>query len=190
MVEFFERLRAHLREVPSTGIDAAGLKLREAAVLAPVFWRGGEPWVYLTKRPMTLRKHPGQIAFPGGSRDANDLTPLHTALRETNEELGIEPDLVDVLGLLGAMPTVTSFFVTPFVGVVPEGLALRPSPHEIEAVLEAPLFRLRHEKRVIYEAPRDVWVWGNGEHVVWGATGRMMDQLVQHVNAVRQSPVR
>ena len=160
-------------------------QLREAAVLAPLFWRGGEPWAYLTMRPMTLRKHPGQISFPGGSRDPGDLTPLHTALRETQEELGIVPEQVEVLGLLGAMPTVTSFWVTPFVGVVADSLALTPNPLEIEAVLEAPLFRLRREKRVIFEAPRDVFVWGDGAHVVWGATGRMMDQLVQHVEAVR-----
>ncbi len=185
MVDFFDRLRAHLHDVPSKSIEAPGLQLREAAVLAPLFWRDGEPWAYLTMRPMTLRKHPGQIAFPGGSRDPADLTPLHTALRETHEELGIAPEDVEVLGLLGTMPTVTSFWVTPFVGVVPTTLTLRPNPFEIEAVLEAPLFRLRREKRVIFEAPRDVLVWGEGTHVVWGATGRMLDQLMQHIDGIR-----
>jgi len=186
VADFFERLRAHLHAEPSKNLETPGLRLREAAVLAPLFWRGDEPWAYLTMRPMTLRKHPGQISFPGGSRDLGDLTPLHTALRETHEELGIGPDQVDVLGLLGSMPTVTSFWVTPFVGVVPASLTLTPNPFEIEAVLEAPLFRLRREQRVIFEAPRDVFVWDEGAHVVWGATGRMLDQLLQHVSAVRQ----
>ncbi len=182
---FFSRLKTHLHDVPSKSFEASGLQLREAAVLAPMFWRDGEPWVYLTQRPMSLRKHPGQISFPGGSRDEGDLTPLHTALRETHEELGIEPGQVEVLGLLGAMPTITSYWVTPFVGVVPAGLTLNPNPFEIDAVLEAPLLRLRHEQRIIFDAPRDVFVWGDAAHIVWGATGRMLEQLVDHVLAVR-----
>jgi 8-oxo-dGTP pyrophosphatase MutT (NUDIX family) len=181
---FFERLRERLRTVRSKTLEAPGLSLKEAAVLAPLFWRGGEPFVYLTQRPMTLRKHPGQIAFPGGGRDSTDLTPLHTALRETQEELGLPADRVEVLGMLGAMPTVTAFWVTPFVGVVPADAALTPNPGEIARVLEAPLWRLRREKRRIYEADRDVYVWDAGEDVVWGATWRMLDQLLEHVRAV------
>lgn len=181
---FFERLRTRLRTVPSKTLEAHGVSLKEAAVLAPLFWRGGEPWTYLTQRPMTLRKHPGQISFPGGGRDAGDLTPLHTALRETREELGLPEARVDVLGMLGAMPTITAFWVTPFVGVVPADAPLSPNPHEIEAVLEAPLWRLRRETRRIYEAERDVFVWDEGRDVVWGATWRMLNQLLEHVEAV------
>ena len=158
--------------------------LKEAAVLAPLFWRGGEPWVYLTMRPLTMRKHPGQISFPGGAKDPADLTPLHTALREADEELGIPAESVEVLGMLGGMPTVTSYYVTPFVGVVPATLKLKPNPSEIAEVIEAPLLRLRTEKRVIYEAPRDVYVWDEARHVVWGATWRMVRQLSEHVVAV------
>lgn len=182
--DFFERLRTRLRRVPSKTLEAPGLALKEAAVLAPLFWRGGEPWTYLTQRPITLRKHPGQISFPGGGRDAADLTPLHTALRETHEELGLEPARVDVLGMLGAMPTITAYWVTPFVGVVPADAPLSPNPVEIAEVLEAPLWRLRREKRRLYEAERDAFVWDDGRHVVWGATWRMLDQLLAHVDAV------
>ncbi|MEW6435430.1 MAG: CoA pyrophosphatase [Myxococcota bacterium] len=182
--DFFERLRARLRTVPSKTLEAPGLTLKEAAVLAPLFWRNGEPWTYLTQRPMTLRKHPGQISFPGGGRDASDLTPLHTALRETREELGLPVERVDVLGMLGAMPTITSYWVTPFVGVVPAEAPLSPNPGEIAQVLEAPLWRLRREKRRIYEADRDVYVWDAGRDVVWGATWRMLHQLLEHVEAV------
>jgi 8-oxo-dGTP pyrophosphatase MutT (NUDIX family) len=181
---FFERLRTRLRTVPSKTLEAPGLSLKEAAVLAPLFWRDGEPWAYLTQRPLTLRQHPGQIAFPGGGRDEADLTPLHTALRETREELGLPPDQVDVLGMLGAMPTVTAYWVTPFVGLVPADAPLTPSPGEIAQVLEAPLWRLRRETRRLYEAERDVFVWGDGRDVVWGATWRMLHQLVEHVDAV------
>ncbi|MER2560995.1 MAG: CoA pyrophosphatase [Myxococcaceae bacterium] len=182
--DFFSRLQTRLRTVPSRVMEAPGMQLKEAAVLAPLFWREGEPWAYLTMRPLTLRKHPGQISFPGGARDSGDLTPLHTALRETKEELGLEPDDVTVLGMLGAMPTITSYWVTPFVGVVPAEAPLTPNEGEIAEVLEAPLWRLRKEKRFIYQADRDVYVWGDGRNVVWGATWRMLDQLMEHVAAI------
>jgi|APLak6261679142_1056127.scaffolds.fasta_scaffold00002_78 8-oxo-dGTP pyrophosphatase MutT (NUDIX family) len=183
--QFFTRLKDHLHSAPSKTFEAPGLELKEAAVLAPLFWKNGEPFAWLTRRPMTLRKHPGQISFPGGGREAGDVTPLHTALRETKEELGIAPDDVEVLGLLGAMPTITSYWVTPFVGVVPHDVKLSPNPGEIAEVLAAPLWRLRREKRHLYQADRDVFVWDDARHVVWGATWRMLDQLMEHVEAVR-----
>ncbi len=181
---FFGRLKEHLHRSPSKTFDAPGLQLKEAAVLAPLFWRAGEPWAYLTRRPLTLRKHPGQISFPGGGREPADVTPLHTALRETHEELGIAPEQVEVLGLLGAMPTITSYWVTPFVGVIAEDVKLDPNPGEIDEVIAAPLWRLRKEKRHLFQADRDVFVWDDARHVVWGATWRMLSQLVEHVEAI------
>jgi 8-oxo-dGTP pyrophosphatase MutT (NUDIX family) len=182
---FFERLRTRLRTVPSATEEPPGHALKDASVLAPLFWRGEEPWALLTMRPLTLRTHPGQISFPGGGRDLGDVTPLHTALRETHEELGIAPDDVDVLGMLGSMPTITAYYVTPFVGVVPSGVALTPNA-EVAEVLEAPLWRLRREKRVFFHAERDVFVWDDARHAVWGATWRMLDQLVTHIEAVSE----
>jgi 8-oxo-dGTP pyrophosphatase MutT (NUDIX family) len=176
---FFAKLKNQLRSAPPKSMESGGMLLKEAAVLAPLFWRGGEPWVLLTMRPLTMRKHPGQISFPGGAKDPSDLTPLHTALREAHEELGILPESVEVLGMLGGMPTVTSYYVTPFVGVVPADLQLKPNAAEIAEVIEAPLLRLREEKRVFYEAPRDAYVWDDAPHAVWGATWRMMRQLVE-----------
>jgi 8-oxo-dGTP pyrophosphatase MutT (NUDIX family) len=181
MDPFFERLRASLHDHPSRALDSGGMQLKEAAVLAPVFLRGGEPWALLTRRPETLRKHPGQVAFPGGGREERDETPLHTALREAEEELGIPPDAVEVLGILGTMPTVTGFFVTPFVGAVPAGLVLEPSAEEISEVLEVPLLRLKGVKRRAYQADRDAWVWEGTDHFIWGATYRMVTQLLEHV---------
>jgi 8-oxo-dGTP pyrophosphatase MutT (NUDIX family) len=181
MEPFFERLRASLHEHPSKSMDSGGLVLKEAAVLAPLFLRGGEPFALLTMRPETLRKHPGQVAFPGGARDPEDVTPLHTALRETHEELGISPDAVEVLGMLGQMPTITSYFVTPFVGVIRDGLALSPSAVEIQEVLEVPLLRMRVEKRHAYNADRDAYVWEGSKRFIWGATFRMVQQLMEHV---------
>jgi 8-oxo-dGTP pyrophosphatase MutT (NUDIX family) len=181
MDPFFERLKSSLHEYPSRSLEAGALLLKEAAVLAPVFLRGGEPWGLLTRRPENLRKHPGQVAFPGGGREPEDTTPLHTALREAKEELGIPPDSVEVLGLLGTMPTITGFFVTPFVGAIPDGLKLVPSAEEISEVLEVPLLRLKQEKRRAYDADRDAYVWEGSERFIWGATFRMVTQLLVHV---------
>ena len=178
---FFERLRESLKLHPSPSMEANGLVLKEAAVLAPLFMRNDEPWAVLTLRPKTLRRHPGQVAFPGGGRESFDVTPLHAALREADEELGIRPEQVEVLGLLGTLPTITGFFVTPFVGVISESLQLRPSRDEIEEVIEVPLLRLTVERREAMGAMRDAYVWPQSPRFIWGATFRMMTQLLEHV---------
>lgn len=180
---FFSSLRSRLRLAPLT-VPRPPLALRDASVLAPLFWKKNEPWVYLTRRPLSLRHHPGQISFPGGGHEAGDVTSLHTALRETNEELGIAPQAVDVLGQLAPLATISSFWVTPFVGVVSEQLQLSPQPGEIDTVLEAPLWRLRKEKRTIFHAQRDVLVWDDGEHVVWGVTWHVLTALLNHVEQI------
>lgn len=181
--DFFERLRAQLKKAPPKSIEPGGMLLKEAAVLAPLFWRDGEPWVYLTMRPLTMRQHAGQISFPGGARDPDDLTPLHTALREVDEELGIPPDSVEVLGMLAGMPSITSYYVTPFVGVVPASLKLHPNSVEVGEVIQAPLLRLRVEKRMLFQAQREVFVWDDAKHVVWGLTWRFIRELVDHARA-------
>ncbi len=181
MDPFFQRLKASLHEHPSPSLSSAGMVLKEASVLAPLFMRGGEPWAVLTMRPETLRKHPGQVSFPGGGREPQDVTPLHTALREAHEELRIPPDDVDVLGMLGTMPTITSYLVTPFVGVIPEGLPLVADPGEVQEILEVPLLRVRLEKRQAYQADRDAYVWEGSSRFIWGATFRMVQQLLEHV---------
>ena len=177
-----EHIRAKLAAHQPAYIDDETLP--RAAVLLPLYESGGETHVLFTVRSELVEHHKGQISFPGGAKDPADLTPLHTALREANEELGIPPDSVEVLGMLGAMPTVTSYYVTPFVGVVPPDLKLTPNAAEIAEVIEGPLWRLRAEKRVIFEAPRDVYVWDDAKHVVWGATWRMVRQLGEAVEAV------
>lgn len=178
---FFAALERVLKRGPAPSLDPGALRLKEAAVLAPVFWRGGEPWAWTTRRPETLRKHPGQISFPGGGRDEADLTLLHTALRETEEELGIPRDAVKVLGMLGGVPVPTGFYVTPFVAAVSPAQPLKPSAAEIAEVLEVPLLRLSAVRRVFFQAERDAWAWEGSEHVIWGATHRMIRQLLEAV---------
>jgi 8-oxo-dGTP pyrophosphatase MutT (NUDIX family) len=143
------------------------------------------PYVLLTRRPTTLRKHAGQIAFPGGSRDPEDATPVHTALRETQEEVGIPPERVEVLGVLDEFPTITSYRVTPYIGAIPPDLAYVPSAAEIDEILEVPLPHLlnpANQRVEIWEAGkagREVYFYDFGPHVIWGVSGRILKHLLE-----------
>lgn len=186
----WEELRAHLEQKPGRLLNLPGLTLRESAVLVPLFEREGVPHALFTKRPVTLRTHAGQISFPGGSRDATDPTPLHTALREAEEELGIPQDAVKVLGLLDEIPTITEFRIAPFVGVIPGDLAYRPNPDEIAEIIEVPLPHLlsgatfRVEQYEVRGRLRDVYFYDYQGHTIWGATARILRDLLQIVNAL------
>lgn len=184
MDDLFPRLKARLHRDPGKALNLPGAQLRESAVLAPLFLREGEPWLLFTKRPTTLRRHAGQISFPGGARDDEDSTPLHTALRETQEELGIPPEQVEVLGMLDELPTITSFRIVPFVGAIPADLPLRPNPEEIAELIEVPVRALlqpslpRVELWNVMEKEREVYFYDYGAHVIWGATARILKDLL------------
>ncbi len=186
MEPLFEQLRRRLQAVPPRSLNLPGLVLRESAVLVPLLMRG-EPHVLFTKRPASLRTHGGQISFPGGVRDEADPTPLHTALRELHEELGIPPAQVEVLGMLDETPTITQFRVVPFVGVIPPQFAYVASPEEIEEVIEVPLSHLldpafqRSEKHQVFGRERDIYFYDYGQHVIWGATARILRDLLHIV---------
>jgi 8-oxo-dGTP pyrophosphatase MutT (NUDIX family) len=181
----FDALENHLASRAPRALHLPGLVLREAAVLVPLLLREGTPHIVFTKRPTTLRHHAGQYSFPGGSRDPEDTTPLHTALRETREELGIDVSGVRVLGALDEVPTLTEFRIQPFVGVIPQGLEYRPNPDEVEFVLEVPLPHLmepairRTERRSVRGMEYDVDFYTYGTHVIWGATGRILRDLLR-----------
>jgi 8-oxo-dGTP pyrophosphatase MutT (NUDIX family) len=108
-------------------LEEPGAGTTPAAVLVPVVERPS-PTVILTLRPETMRKHPGQISFPGGRIDADDDGAVAAALREAEEEIGLPPSAVEVIGLADRYRTVTGFEVTPVVGVVPPDLPIRPHP--------------------------------------------------------------
>ena len=190
MEALFEELKRRLQLTPPRPLLFPGLELREAAVLIPLFSRAGVPHVLFTKRTQSLRNHAGQISFPCGTRDESDATPLHTALRETHEELGIPPAAVTVLGLLEETPTVTQFRVLPFVGVIPSDFAYVANPAEIEEILEIPLSHLlrpeihRMEKLKFEGREREVYFYDYGKYVIWGATARMLRNLLQVVSAL------
>ena len=185
-----ERLRAALES--GRGRDVillAGDVLEEtggitvpAAVLVPVVDRP-EPTVILTERPHSMRKHPGQISFPGGRIEASDAGIVAAALREAEEEIGLPPHAVEIVGEADLYRTITGFEVTPVVGVIPAGLALRADPGEVAAMFEVPLAFLldpaRHVVRTIEIAGQTrryyeiVWE----ERRIWGATAAMIVNL-------------
>ncbi|HEX8434909.1 CoA pyrophosphatase [Archangium sp.] len=194
MDTLFDALEARLASRPPRAVNLPGLVLREAAVLVPLLVREGSPHILFTKRPTTLRHHAGQYSFPGGSRDAEDTTPLHTALRETREELGIDVSGVRVLGALDEVPTLTEFRIQPFVGVIPEGVEYQPSPDEVEFILEVPLAALldptlrRTERRSVRGMEYEVDFYTYGSHVIWGATGRILRDLLRLASELSGRP--
>ena len=179
--EFRDRLAAALAAHRPTKTTLPGT--RAAAVLIPVIG-SSDPTVLFTQRTDTLPKHKGQISFPGGAKDDGE-TLVGAALRETAEEIDLEPTLVDVIGELDTFPTfVSGYTVTPFVGWLPERPVLSPNPAEVAAVLEVPLSSLsdeiradpgfEHEQRTY---PTEAWIWeGN---VIWGVTARIVRQFLE-----------
>lgn len=184
MERWFEALQRRLEQATPRQLRLPGMELREASVLLPLYFSLGQPHILFTRRPETLRSHAGQISFPGGSRDPDDATPLHAALRETHEELGVPPEQVRVLGTLDEIPTVTGFRIQPFVGVVAESSRFAPSPEEVSELLVVPWRHLtdpanvRTERKVFWGKELDTYFFQWRDHVIWGATAHILQNLL------------
>ena len=155
---------------------------RRAAVLVPLFVRDGALRIVLTRRTETVEHHRGQISFPGGGEEEGDESAFATAVRETEEELGIPAGDIRLLGALGPLTTVSDFFVEPFVGAIPYPHVLRPAEAEIAEVIEAPVAALLDpkilERRLIPGREEPTLFYHYGPHVIWGATARMLKELL------------
>lgn len=163
--------------------------LRPAAVLIAVTDRPDHaqgPGVLLIHRPSHMRAHPGQAAFPGGKIDAGE-TPIEAALREANEELGIDPALVDVIGATDQYRTGTGYDITPVLAMVPPDLAIQPNPAEVAGWFEPPLaFVLDPANHIRRESE---WAGRRGsyidiqwnEHRIWGVTAGIIANLAQRI---------
>jgi len=159
----------------------------EAAVLVPLYGWPERPGLVFTERRHDLRRHPGEISFPGGRRDHPSESLLETALREAHEEIGLDPAAVEIAGALPPIGTfVTSFKVHPFVGLIEPGLELLPSPVEVETVLAFTLEQLRagyEMKRLVRRGvPIRTPTYTVEGHLVWGATARILEELLQRVS--------
>lgn len=152
---------------------------RPAAVLLPLFDRSGTPHLILTKRTTTLPAHPGQISLPGGGRDPGDTDLRMTALRETHEELGIDPEMIEIIGELDDVATFQSqFIVTPVIGVLREVPDIRPNPDEIDRVMEVAVADVLAIDARLPPTPtlRELRYPLAGEDV-WGATARILHEF-------------
>jgi 8-oxo-dGTP pyrophosphatase MutT (NUDIX family) len=186
---FLQAVRAALEGREVGGLADPGAKqdrpLRPASVLVPIFEQEGEAGVVLLRRSDHLGKHPGQIAFPGGGREACE-DELACALRESQEEVGIAPGDVEILGRLDRYATITDYLVSPFVGRLQRWpMELVADPGEVAAILTVPVAQLvapgalRVASIERDGAARNVNFFAVGDHVIWGATARMLRQLLE-----------
>ena len=165
-------------EMPSTGTP-----LRPASVLIPVIVREAGLTVLFTRRTEHLQAHAGQISFPGGGAEPSDASPIETALRETQEEIGLSPGQVQVLGTLDDHPTVTGYLVTPFVGLVSPPFELRLDEFEVAEIFEVPLAFLldpanhRRDSMIREGRRRDFDAVPYGPYYIWGATAAILLQF-------------
>jgi 8-oxo-dGTP pyrophosphatase MutT (NUDIX family) len=157
----------------------------DAAVLIPMHGWPDNPGLVLTERRGDLRRHAGEISFPGGRQDPGEGL-LETALREAEEEIGLSPDQVEVAGALPPVGTfVTNYKIHPFVGLIPGGLSFKPNPAEVESVLVAPLDELRagYDKRRLVRrgVPIKTDTYVIGDSLIWGATARILGDLLERL---------
>lgn len=156
---------------------------RRAAVLVPIVDRPDGLNVLLTERAAHLRNHAGQVSFPGGRLEGDHETPVDAALRETEEEIGLERGYVTIAGYLESHIIFTGFHVVPVVGFVNPGFSLQPNPKEVAAVFEVPLTHIldpaNHGTRVRTVEGGEIHVYNIpcGERVIWGATAGMLMSL-------------
>jgi len=183
-----ERIRDCLLPEPSPEcfVEEAGgdnQELTPAAVLFPIVLRDSGRTVLLTQRTAHLRDHAGQVSFPGGRVELEDASPVHTALRETEEEIGLAREHVEVLGFLPEYRTGTGFRVTPVVALVKPPFDLALDPFEVAEAFEVPLDFLldpaNHQEHSVHYrgALRHFFAMPYGDHFIWGATAGMIRSL-------------
>ena len=185
-------MSAELRQLLLDPEEAAELDAHgriDAAVLIPMHGWPHAPGIVFTERRGDLRRHAGEVSFPGGRQDpGEDL--LATALREAEEEIGLPRDNVEIAGALPPVGTfVTSYKVHPFVGLIEEGLRFEPNPAEVENVLVAPLDELAASYDRRRMLPRGIPIKTDtyliGESIIWGATARILGDLLQRLRPDR-----
>jgi 8-oxo-dGTP pyrophosphatase MutT (NUDIX family) len=183
------QLAGELRPVLLSPEDAAALDVRgriDAAVLVPLYVSDHELHAVFTRRRADLRRHAGEISFPGGRQDVEEEDLRTTALREAEEEIGLPPDAVELVGALVPTPTiVTNYAIYPFVGIIEPGHVWTPSAAEVDEVLELPLRAVRdgHDRRRLMRrgVPFRTDVYEVDGQVIWGATARIVGDLLERI---------
>ncbi len=189
-------LRSSLLSEPPVGDfvleEGAGDQvLTPAAVLVPIVLHPAGQTVLLTQRTAHLRDHAGQISFPGGRVEADDLTPTHTALRETEEEIGLSRESIEIVGFLPEYRTGTGFRVTPVVALVHPPFTVQPDPFEVAEIFEVPLDFLldpaNHQRHSLHYrgALRNYFAMPYGDYFIWGATAGMIRSLSERLGLLQ-----
>ncbi len=165
-------------------------RLKGAAVLVPLMYFDSEWHLLFTRRTDRVESHKGQVSFPGGASDEGETTPEETALREAHEEIGLDPSHVTVLGRLSRMITVTSFQVSPIVGVIPWPYAFKVAGFEVARIFTIPLLwlanRNNHWEFFMRDSERSLIAYHpyDGE-LLWGATARMTVNFLQTIEILK-----
>jgi 8-oxo-dGTP pyrophosphatase MutT (NUDIX family) len=187
--ELLRTLQMALAAPPRTVLAIPAFQ--RAAVLVPIIYSGEHAELLLTRRTHDVETHKGQISFPGGMVDEGDRDLLHTALRETEEELGIEGAAIQSLGLLDDLATPSGFIITPVVGVLSAVPLLRPNPREVAEVFYVPLdffaasANVRRQQREFLGHLHDVWYYDTEKHIVWGATASIIRSLLTRMGKIQ-----
>ncbi len=165
-----------------------GRSLRAAGVLVPLIERRGALQMILTKRASHLKHHPGQIAFPGGKQEDSDADVIAAALREAEEEIGLQRDNVEVLGVLPSHETVTGFEMTPVLGRVRADFVPQPEAGEVDEVFEVPLAHVADPAQYLAQSrrwrgvERTYYTVPYGPYYIWGATARVLRGLADRMD--------
>lgn len=185
MTDFAAALQARL--AGRAPITRAEWEARPAAVLVPLYVEDGAWHLVLTQRTHTVESHKGQVAFPGGRVDAGDASRVDTALREAEEEIGLPREQVTVIGQLDELLTVTQYRITPVVGVIPWPWTFALSAAELSAVFSVPLrwladpanLDIQYRQPIVPGPPVPVFYFYYGEYTIWGATARIIRNLLE-----------
>lgn len=179
---------------PTIPVNARAGDPRPASVLVPIVMHEPEVTVLMTQRTEQLSSHPGQISFPGGKHSEGDEDAVATALRETEEETGLDRDFVQPIGFLDPYLTRTNYRIVPVVGLVSGGFRLQPDAGEVASVFEVPLrFLMTAENHLIHERDwqgisRKFYAMTFGDHYIWGATAGMVKNFYDRMYATGITP--
>jgi 8-oxo-dGTP pyrophosphatase MutT (NUDIX family) len=165
-----EKILSHRKKKKITGEN-----LKASAVLIPLFYNQGQYYVLFTERSDEVVFHKGQVCFPGGTREPSDSSLLKTALRESQEEIGLESRYIEILGELDDMLTfVTDYVISPFVAFISYPHPLRTNGREVKRAFSVPLSFLMDEANF----KQDSYAYEYEGHIIWGATARILRQFI------------
>jgi len=182
MINDFEKIRQALADYNPLKNSRVH---KRASVLIPLLESEGEIFVMLTRRSTKMRSHPGQVSFPGGKQESDDEGSIYTALRETQEEIGLPGEKVDVIGMLDQILSLHYYLVTPYIGLVPSDFVPVPNKDEIESVFKVPLtFFMKSEshwseEKQTFSFPVLVHHFEYQGYDIWGLTAKLIFRLLE-----------